>query len=424
MSAADVLRFLRDPLDFSTDAVDAEIWNEALFEVAEPLTLSEPFREAQVEAWHGLATARAGLILGPPGTGKTHALAWMAAAYLEARRRRGLPCRILVSAFTRNAIFNLLEAIAKRSREFETPPRVVFAGREPATALGPGVECVEVDAAAALLTEPYAVIGTTVWGLNSLIAAQGGFTGDFFHLTCIDEASQMVLSHGLMAIAGMASQGRVLVAGDNKQLPPIRVEHEHDIDGRRLGSSLYAFLQAAGVPEFPFDETFRLNEPLTRFPRDHFYEDRYRSADPTRRLPLIDGWQEGLDDWERVALDPEFPICILIHDGPASGSSNPFEAAIVARLAKALFQRQPPVAEGAPDAEKWQHRLAIVSPHRAQNALIRNMLSQGPEGAGLVVETVDRIQGRERDALLVSYTVADPEFALAEAEFIFRVRTH
>lgn len=419
MSAADVLRFLRDPMDFSTDAVDADVWNEALSEVAAPLTQEEPFRVAQVDAWHGLATARAGLILGPPGTGKTHALAWMAAAYLEARRRRGLPCRILVSAFTRNAIFNLLEAIAKRSQAFQTPPRVVFAGREPSTPLGPGVECINVDAAASLLTEPYAVVGTTVWGLSTLIGTQGGFTGDFFHLTCIDEASQMVLSHGLMAIAGMAEQGRVLVAGDNKQLPPIRVEHEHDIDGRRLGSSLYAFLQAAGVPEYPFDETFRLNEPLTRFPRDRFYDGGYRSAQPSRRLPLNDNWQEGLDDWERVALDPQFPICVLIHDGPASGSSNSFEAAIVARLAKALFQRQPPTSDGAPDADKWQHRLAIVSPHRAQNALIRNMLSQGPEGAGLVVETVDRIQGRERDALLVSYTVADPEFALAEAEFIF-----
>lgn len=419
MSAVDVLRFLRDPLDFSADAVDTDIWNEALSEVAAPLTKEEPFRVAQVDAWHGLAPARAGLILGPPGTGKTHALAWMAAAYLEARRRRGLPCRILVSAFTRNAIFNLLEAIAKRSRAFETPPRVVFAGRKPGSPLGFGVERADVDAVVPLLSEPYAVVGMTVWGVNTLLGTQGGLAGDFFHLTCIDEASQMVLSHGLMAIAGMAERGRVLVAGDNKQLPPIRVEHEHDIDGRRLGSSLYAFLQKAGVPEFPFDETFRLNEPLTRFPRDYFYEGRYRSAQPTRRLPLVENWQDGLDAWERVALDPEFPICVLIHDGPASGASNPFEAAVTARLAKALFQRQPPVSDDAPDSEKWQRRLAIVSPHRAQNALIRNMLSQGPEGAGLVVETVDRIQGRERDALLVSYTVADPEFALAEAEFIF-----
>ena len=419
MSSTDILRFLRDPVEFANDAVDADIWNAALTDIADPLTQGQPLRKAQVDAWHGLATARAGLILGPPGTGKTHALAWMAAAYLEARRIEGLPCRILVSAFTRNAILNLLEAISKRCQSFETPTRVVFAGRAPSTPPDSSVACHDVDTTSSMLNEPYAVIGTTVWGLNRLISGRGGFTGSFFHLTCIDEASQMVLSHGLMAIAGMAENGRVLVAGDKKQLPPIRVEYDHDVDGRRLGSSLYAFLQAAGVPEFPFDETFRLNEPLTQFPRDRFYEGRYQSAVPELRLPLIDRWSEGLEDWERVALDPENPICVLIHDGPASGSSNPFEAMIAARLGRALFRRQPPVAPGAKDEEKWQHRLAIVSPHRAQNALIRNMLAQGPEGAGVVVETVDRMQGRERDALLVSYTVADPEFALAEAEFIF-----
>lgn len=421
MSASDVLRFLRDPLEFSTDLVDVDIWEAGFTDIAEPLTEAAniPLRRAQVEAWHGLAPARAGLILGPPGTGKTHALAWMAAGYLEARRRAGLPCRILVSAFTRNAIINLIEAIAFRCQQLEKPPRVAFVGREPSNPLASGVEHLNVEDAAALLTEDYAVAGMTVWGLNRLIDEQGGLTGAFFHLTCVDEASQMVLSHGLMAIAGMAENGRILVAGDNKQLPPIRVEHDHDVDGRRLGSSLYAFLQAAGIPEFPFDETFRLNEPLTRFPRDRFYENRYQSVVPERRLLLADGWEQGLEDWERVALDPEYPICVLIHDGPPTGSSNPFEAAIAAKLGRLLFRRLPPTKDGADDADKWQHRLAIVSPHRAQNALIRNMLAQGPEGTGAVVETVDRIQGRERDAMVVSYTVADPEFALSEAEFIF-----
>ena len=35
--------------------------------------------------------------------------------------------------------------------------------------------------------------------------------------------------------------------------------HEQQIDGRRLGGSLYDFLKAAGVAEFPLDETFRLD---------------------------------------------------------------------------------------------------------------------------------------------------------------------
>lgn len=421
MSTEDILRFLRDPRDFASDTIDADLWNAGFTEVARPLTeaAGQPLRSAQVAAWQGLATARVGLILGPPGTGKTHALAWMAAGYIEARRRARLPCRILVSAFTRNAIINLIEAIANRCANLAEVPRIAFIGREPPNTLAPGIEHLDVDDAADLLNEDYAILGCTVWGLNRLIEGQGGFTGQYFHLTCIDEASQMVLSHGLMAIAGMAESGRVLVAGDNKQLPPIRVEHDHDIDGRRLGSSLYAFLQTAGVPEFPFDETFRLNEPLTRFPRDRFYEQRYRSVVPDHRLSLEGDWPQGLEEWERIALDPEYPICVLIHDGPPSGASNPFEASIAAKLARALFRRQPSTGPGANEADKWQHRLAVVSPHRAQNALIRNMLANGPEGSGAVVETVDRIQGRERDALVVSYTVADPEFALAEAEFIF-----
>src|SRR6185503_5975425 len=121
-------------------------------------------------------------------------------------------------------------------------PRVAFVGREPSSALASGVEHLEVDDAANMLAEEYAIVGMTVWSLNRLIDSLGGFTGAYFHLTCVDEASQMVLSHGLMAIAGITENGRILVAGDNKQLPPIRVEYDHDIDGRRLGSSLYAFL--------------------------------------------------------------------------------------------------------------------------------------------------------------------------------------
>jgi hypothetical protein len=67
------------------------------------------------------------------------------------------------------------------------------------------------------------------------------------------------------------------------------------------------------------------------------------------------------------------------------------------------------------EATFWEERLAIVSPHRAQNATIRQAL----DSAMAVVETVDRIQGKERDALILSYCVTDPEFALSEAEFIY-----
>ncbi|MCP4874327.1 MAG: hypothetical protein GY896_02475, partial [Gammaproteobacteria bacterium] len=76
---------------------------------------------------------------------------------------------------------------------------------------------------------------------------------------------------------------RLLNAGDDKQLPPVRAVHAQEIDGRRLGGSLYDFLKSAQVAEFPLDETFRLNAPLTSFPETKFYP---RLKLPRNNLPL------------------------------------------------------------------------------------------------------------------------------------------
>src|SRR3546814_20105063 len=69
-------------------------------------------------------------------------------------------------------------------------------------------------------------------------------------------------------------------------------------------------------------------------------------------------------------------------------------------------------------ADFWSQRLAVVSPHRAQSATIRNALPEALRG-GAFIETVDRIQGKERDAIILSYCVADAEFALSEGDLIF-----
>ena len=90
---------------------------------------SIPFAQPQIAAWQGLANSRAGLVLGPPGTGKTHLLAWLIVGYMHARVSAGLPCRVFVTAFTRNAIGNLLDGVAER-RDLAWPggPEVWFLG--------------------------------------------------------------------------------------------------------------------------------------------------------------------------------------------------------------------------------------------------------------------------------------------------------
>lgn len=436
MTARDqIVAFLRDPSAFASVADDPEIWLAALEDFAQP-ALSQPgefpLMDAQVAAWRGLATARAGLVLGPPGTGKTHLMSWLILGYVQARRASGLPARVFVSGFTRNAIGNVLDSVAKRANAyapgaFETH----FVGQGPAAGLSPLVqhrtEIYGDNAVAALqdLQAPAVVMGGSIWSLSRLMArpeAGGdGFTAELFDLVCIDEASQVVLGHGLMALAGLKPSGRVVVAGDDRQLPPIRAAREVKLGERQLGGSLYTFLKSGNAPEFALDTTFRLNAPLSAFPERKFYTGRYTSAPDVaaERLALIENWREGLDPWEIPLLDPEWPVAILVHDGPPAATRNPFEAAIAARLCEHLADRLTGAKTGSSyAADLWRDRLAIVSPHRAQNAAIRNALSPSL-AAGAFVETVDRIQGKERDAVIMSYCVADAEFALAEADFIF-----
>ncbi len=423
----DVLRFLRQPQAFIADPADAAAWTSGLDDFARPSIEANgdrPLRPAQEGAWRGLAERRAGLILGPPGTGKTHVLSWLIAGFRHTRIREGRPARVLVTAFTKNAIGNVLDAVAARQAAHapgQTDP--VYLGEPPASGLAAGVEVLgrgETQTLVQRITGGDCVVGMTVWALHRLLTTAAlpggdGQTAPLFDLVCIDEASQMVLGHGLMALAALAPGGRIVVAGDDQQLPPIRAGRPVVIDGRELGGSLYAFLKSVGAPEFALDETFRLNAPLTAFPEKAFYRGRYVSRSE-RRLSLRSSWEQGLDLLARTALHPDLPLAVILHDGPTAATTNPLEARLSVGLAESIATRL--TDDGAVPADLWTRRLAVVSPHRAQNAAIRAALP-APIRDGAFVETVDRIQGKEREAVILSYCVADPEFALTEGEFIF-----
>jgi hypothetical protein len=72
------------------------------------------------------------------------------------------------------------------------------------------------------------------------------------------------------------------------------------------------------------------------------------------------------------------------------------------------------------DASFFKHGVFVVSPHHAQIRAIRQELDRLRKWSSPpFVDTVDKMQGQEADAVVVSYGVADPEFALREAEFIY-----
>ena len=95
------------------------------------------------------------------------------------------------------------------------------------------------------------------------------------------------------------------------------------------------------------------------------------------------------------------------------------EAQVVALLAHDLLtiHRVPP------------RELGIIAPHRAQVREIRDRLSHllarkkdlsSAIGVDLVIDTVERMQGQERDVIILSLTLSDDDFARSEADFIFK----
>ena len=132
--------------------------------------------------------------------------------------------------------------------------------------------------------------------------------------------------------------------------------------------------------------------------------------------------KRSLDPLVGSCLDPNYPLVVVILDGIRASRANPIEADLIAQLATALRDGLRDAA-GRPytdDAAFFRHGVFIVSPHHAQIRAIQQELAKIRKWRSLpFVDTVDKMQGQESDAVLVSYGVADPEFALREAEFIY-----
>jgi hypothetical protein len=98
-------------------------------------------------------------------------------------------------------------------------PRPIYYGAPPAAGLTAGIDVLDRGEEAQLLNSLASnrtIIGATIWSLYRLLSSglapgADGPTAPLFDLICIDEASQMVLGQGLMALGGLATGGRVVV---------------------------------------------------------------------------------------------------------------------------------------------------------------------------------------------------------------------
>lgn len=327
------------------------------------------------------------LIQGPPGTGKTLMLAHLARLLVADGQR------VLVTALTHRAIHNALNKI----------PQV--AENLPVCKIGEGRLCGDL---AVSNFENFAqshfgdlnggyVIGATPFALLTQRLANVEFDVVLF-----DEASQITLP---LAIMGMLAGNKYIFIGDENQLPPVTALSEQQTSQH----SIFAHLAGRGN-ETMLDTTYRLNDVLTAWPSRTFYHNELKPSRAAAGRRLILSEQASL--WDFV-LDPQHPAVFLDLCHRNTTVRSRYEAETVVELILALLGH-----EVSPD------EIGVVVPYRAQSRLIRSLLRRtlGDEALWnrIVVDTVERMQGQEREVVLVSFATASPAFAAQMADFLFQ----
>lgn len=283
-------------------------------------------------------------------------------------------------------------------------------------------------------------------------ASYGATLKPWFDLAIIDEASQLDVAGSTLIFGKMAPGSICILAGDHLQLPPI---HQADPPERldKMVGSVYDFMfHTHGIQHQPLLVSYRSNAQIVDFVRQADYPTALASHSPNLELNLLSpfptiqpaGWPADLafsPAWAKILRSDRPVTCIIYEDG-TSGQVNDFEAQTVAALLRSLYGhvgapkgRLDPGKLPLPDpttpyAKKgfWEQAVGVVAPHRAQGSKIIDRLHKAFAGTGTTrgdiqeaVDTVERYQGQERDVIIASIGMGDPDAIASEDEFLFNL---
>ena len=246
-------------------------------------------------------------------------------------------------------------------------------------------------------------------------------------------------------MAVLRDDGQLIVAGDHKQMPPIQVLDPPKNAEHLVGSIQTYLIKRFGVRQEALLVNYRSNQDLVDYAKSLGYPAKLEASTPKKDIYVVNPLEKivatlpaGLPVTNAYIelLRPERRVTALIHDDPTSSQANEVEAGLVAGLAYVLRRamaselatKEGPIQNAAPfsDDDFFKRGIGIVTPHKAQKALVLRKLTAlfpnaDPEAVFDAVDTVERFQGSERNAIIVSFGVGDTDIIEGEEEFLLQL---
>ncbi|NDW09057.1 AAA domain-containing protein [Dysgonomonas sp. 520] len=363
------------------------------------------------------------LIVGPPGTGKTSVFAKRLIEYYYNNTSQN----ILIIAYTNRAVDELCESInqAFGCQESECDNYI---------RIGSELSCGENfrqqllqniagnvsrrEELRNILNQKRIVIGT----LAAITGKPELFDIKKFDLAIIDEASQ-ILEPQIIGI--LPEVDKYIMIGDHKQLSTITLQHtnkskvlDKDLNSIKLYNCNESYFERIYNLCVSNDWTYaydtltyqgRMHQLLAEYPNKYFYDNI---------LKPISNWQtEPLDFLVKEDYKNVYQKIISenrLHFFDTSKSDfchvndkiNIVEAEIITSLCLnilELYSEKNKIFDS-------QRVLGIIAPYRNQIALIKHKLEETkiPELQNIMVDTVERYQGSQKDIIILSFCMNKP----------------
>nr|CAA6824645.1 MAG: FIG005666: putative helicase [uncultured Thiotrichaceae bacterium] len=324
-------------------------------------------------------------IQNPPGTGKTKVISLIAKLLVEEGHR------VLITSHTHMAINNTLNKIAG-----EQVPLVKVGARGCTKGLDNVIPHVEYGSYWKDQPESGYVIGATPFATCSARLENYQFNTVIF-----DEASQVTLP---LAVMAMRKAKRFVFVGDHKQLPPV-VLSASVLSDYSIFSRLISGNQDVSVM---LNQTYRMCRSLSHWPSEHYYQGELVSAglNADRCFSLLNTPGKYVD-----VLSEAHPFVFIQSPGLNTKYINRAEAQLVVDIIENA------ISSGLDAAE-----IGVVTPFRSHaKALKTRLINRGLfSSAPIVMDTVERMQGQEREMIIISLCASDPQYLEAIAGFFFQ----